>query len=192
MSIISKNFIVFQNYIYLLSDNMTKFENLIENKNLEENVCTNEHPCSDPCCHNEYHKNHKLIWPSELKKTKQRLALMDLLKSKHYPMSASEIFIELSKQEDKVSLSTIYRNLESMRQYKLLRTLTMPQDETVYYELNRDGHTHYAICLSCQKIIKLNQCPLEQNCPELDDLGFKLSGHKIELYGYCKECREKL
>ncbi len=169
---------------------MSKFKELIDNNTLEE-VCSQENPCSDPNCHNHEHHSYEMTWPADLKKTKQRLALMELLKNKHYPMSASEIFIELSNLEDKVSLSTIYRNLDSLRQYKLIRTLSMPSDETVYYELNRDGHTHYAVCLSCQKIIKLKTCPLSESFPELDELGFKLSGHKIELYGYCSECQGK-
>ena len=73
---------------------------------------------------------------------------------------------------------------------------------TVVYELKHPGHVHYAVCLDCHKRIPLEHCPLhmsgvhahssgEENHSDDETDGFAVVSHKIELYGYCKECQAK-
>ena len=63
-------------------------------------------------------------------------------------------------------------------------------DGTVVYELNRGEHTHYAVCLECHKRIPLPSCPFAHVHLEQDTGDFTVTGHKLELYGYCKKCQE--
>ncbi|MPN57397.1 hypothetical protein SDC9_205091 [bioreactor metagenome] len=59
------------------------------------------------------------------------------------------------------------------------------------YQLNRNQHKHYAICLSCHKVIEMDNCPMETFTPQLADQDFRVLGHKVEMYGYCKDCDRK-
>jgi Fur family ferric uptake transcriptional regulator len=34
----------------------------------------------------------------------------------------------------------------------------------------------------------MDNCPMEKFTPRLDDGDFRVTGHKVEVYGYCKDC----
>lgn len=151
--------------------------------------CTKAQPCSDPACTKVCHyENGNLRWPEQLKKTRQRRLLMELLMNSLHPLSAADIYRDLVEEDRRVSLSTVYRNLESLREAHLLRSVSIPDDETLYYELDRGGHSHYAVCTKCHKIFRLNHCPLPAHFPELESMGFQVNSHRVELYGICKDC----
>lgn len=59
------------------------------------------------------------------------------------------------------------------------------------YEWNKGSHTHYAICLQCHKKVALQVCPFENLHLHGEAKDFVVTGHKLELYGYCKECEKK-
>ena len=72
-------------------------------------------------------------------------------------------------------------------------------DGTLVYELNKGEHTHYAVCLNCHKRIPLHVCPFEhmhvrtsKEETGLEQEDFVVTGHKLELYGYCGKCRKSL
>ena len=64
------------------------------------------------------------------------------------------------------------------------------EDGSVVYSLNRGGHTHYAICLKCHNRIPLQSCPFAHIHLEKGMEDFTVTGHKLELYGYCSACRQ--
>ena len=47
-----------------------------------------------------------------------------------------------------------------------------------------DAHRHYAICLGCHSMKYIDICPVHS--PDIDD--FTVTGHKLEIYGYCNKC----
>lgn len=87
------------------------------------------------------------------------------------------------------AVSTIYRILTAFEEKGLVTKSNWMDSGTFAYELNRGEHTHYAVCLSCHKHIPLHACPFEHmHLPEAEG-DFKITGHKLELYGYCGDCR---
>jgi Fur family ferric uptake transcriptional regulator len=69
---------------------------------------------------------------------------------------------------------------------KALLAISVTDDERRYYELATDIHRHYAVCLKCKKMEYVNVCPVHD--VSLD--GFRITGHRLELYGYCNNCAE--
>ena len=120
----------------------------------------------------------ELLNGAGLRCTKQRIEVLKLLEAK--PMRAEEIFDET----DGISLSTVYRTLDTLSTCGLAVKTTIPQSDGIYYELVGNEHRHYAICLSCHKLKYIDECPIQET--EVSD--FIVTGHKIELYGYCGEC----
>lgn len=121
-----------------------------------------------------------LLGEMHIKKTRQRLDIVAALEQADKPLSAEEL---LQKCE-KMSLSTVYRNLERLCELGAVEKQTLAKDGRGVYELVSGEHAHYAICLSCHEKIYLHHCPLQD--PELE--GFTVTGHKIEVYGYCAKC----
>ncbi len=142
----------------------------------------------------------KNTYPQGLKWTKQRKDVYDVLRVATEPLSAVQIYnhIEKTDTEGNYAVSTIYRILTAFEEKGFVTKTNWMGDGTLVYELNKGGHTHYAVCLSCHKRIPLHACPLahmhvhthaEEEEQELEESGFEITGHKLELYGYCKSCK---
>lgn len=159
--------------------------------------CEN-HDCLRPdrCSQNE-----TIAYPRGIKWTRQRKDVYAVLYSAKEPLSAVQIYQQVAKSEDSCNyaVSTIYRILTAFEAKNLVNKTNWVGDGTVVYELNRGGHTHYAVCMNCNKRIPLQVCPfehihLQDEAAEqgLEDAGFQIIGHKLELYGYCRECKSAI
>ena len=125
-------------------------------------------------------------WPEGIKKTKQRERVYGILLEADEPMSAVDIF----KKVPGYALSTIYRILTAFEENHMVVRLSLPGEDTAVYELNRGEHKHYALCLECREMIPLKTCPFEHVNMETSDNDFQITGHRVEIYGYCKKCRD--
>ena len=141
-----------------------------------------EHKCE----HND------ISYPKGLKWTKQRKCVYQVLEEATEPLSAVQIYnrIERDHEGSDYAVSTIYRILATFEEHGMVEKTTFMGDGTVVYELNRGEHTHYAVCLECHKRIPLPSCPFAHVHLEQDTGDFTVTGHKLELYGYCKKCQE--
>lgn len=129
-------------------------------------------------------------YPAGMKWTKQRKAVYDILEQANEPLSAVQIYNRLEKSEQEAfAVSTVYRILTAFEEQHFVTKTTWIGDGTVVYELNRGGHTHYAVCLECHKRIPLEHCPFAHLHLEQETGDFTITGHKLELYGYCKDCK---
>ena len=132
-------------------------------------------------------------YPKGIKWTKQRKDVYDILEAATQPLSAVQIYHKIVKSdaEENYAVSTIYRILTVFEEHHLVTKTTWMGDGTVVYELNRGGHTHYAVCIECHKRVPLESCPfahMHKHMPKATD-DFEITSHKLELYGYCKECK---
>jgi Fur family ferric uptake transcriptional regulator len=122
-----------------------------------------------------------------MKRTKQRECVYELLKNAKQPLTAGEMFAELVKKSDGVCLSTLYRVLEAFVKKNIATKSTVMNGEAVY-ELARNTHRHYAVCVGCRKMIEIKGCPIEKFAANLTGSGFRVTGHNIEIYGLCRAC----
>jgi Fur family ferric uptake transcriptional regulator len=127
-------------------------------------------------------------WPDGMKKTKQREAVLAVLERAEKPLCAADIRARTEADGARVRLSTVYRILEILIKKGVAVKLSILGGETAVYELNRFRHRHYAVCVSCRKIVSMDNCPMERFVPKLEDGDFRVMGHNLEIYGYCKDC----
>ena len=126
-----------------------------------------------------------------LKKTKARRFVLELLKDLS-PKTVDELAILLSEKGEKLSLSTIYRTCETLAESGLLLKSNLTDDGIARYEYRKSEHVHHAICLGCGRIIPINDCPFGQFDRLMESkYGFEVSSHRLEIYGYCSECRKQ-
>ncbi len=117
-----------------------------------------------------------------IKKTLQREAVYTALKNSDRPLTAEEIF----KNTKGISLATVYRTLDTFAEKGVIEKLTFEDSEKKFYELSGNAHRHYAVCLSCRHMEYVNVCPVH----DLSIDNFEITGHRLEIYGYCQECRK--
>lgn len=132
-----------------------------------------------------------ISYPAGVKWTKQRKDVYHVLSHATEPLSAVQIYKQIAKSEEAdYAVSTIYRILTAFEEKGFVTKSTFMGDGTVVYELDKGEHTHYALCLSCHKRVPLPSCPFEHAHLEQGTGDFLITGHKLELYGYCKECEK--
>lgn len=130
-------------------------------------------------------------WPAGIKKTKQRKSVYSILEKASLPISAPEIYNQVQNEDSSIWLSTVYRILEYFVSEGLAVKTTVMDSSMAYYELSCNKHRHYAVCLSCRKVVELVNCPMEKFEPQIAESDFRVLGHKVEMYGYCKDCDKK-
>lgn len=141
----------------------------------------------------EHREVEDMEFPTDMKKTKQRESIYRILIQKTEPVSAADLYNSLIRtvKDGNLSISTVYRALSAFEEKgHVIKSIPMGED-TAYYEWNRGKHRHYAVCLRCHKLIPLKSCPFEHIKIEADAGNFTVTGHKLELYGYCSACKKK-
>lgn len=133
----------------------------------------------------------KRVFPVEIKKTRQREEIFKILTEETEPVSAVEIYNRLAGTLSgaNFAISTVYRVLTAFEDKGYVLKSSVTGSDMAYYEWNYGTHKHYAVCLKCHRMIPLKGCPFESAKLEADNDGFAVTGHKLELYGYCRECR---
>lgn len=121
-----------------------------------------------------------------IKKTKQRITIINELMTANLPVTAEY----LHSRVNDMSLSTIYRALELFCEKGIVQKSVINDSDFYYYELLNNNHRHYAVCIGCSSIMYIDRCPLHDT--HMDIGGFTITSHKLELYGYCDKCREKI
>lgn len=136
-------------------------------------------------------KTSKINWPKGLKRTKPRESVLSVLEEAHSPLSAIDIFSEIENKGESIWLSTVYRSLDAFVEAELVSKTSVLNNEIMLYDLNLSGHKHYAVCIGCHKIITMINCPMNDFKPKFKNDDIEVLGHKVEVYGYCMECKDK-
>lgn len=131
-------------------------------------------------------------YPQGLKWTKQRKSVYKVLWEASEPLNAIQIYNLVMRDIDgeETAVSTVYRILAAFEEKGFVEKSVWMGDGTVAYALNRGMHTHYAVCLECHRRIPLRSCPFAHMHLDPAAEDFTVTGHKLELYGYCRECRD--
>jgi Fur family peroxide stress response transcriptional regulator len=122
--------------------------------------------------------------------TPQRIAIVDyLLKTEDHP-SADLIHRVVRKRYPMVSLSTVYKTLDLLKEKKLVNEIEV-EGET-RFDAHTDEHVNL-ICVRCGRIDDLD----EESLREIQVKAAKKSKYLIlksnfELHGYCSNCKSKI
>ncbi|HKX28381.1 MAG TPA: transcriptional repressor [Blastocatellia bacterium] len=120
--------------------------------------------------------------------TRQRAAVFEYLSRVDHHPTAEEVFLAVKSGLPKISLATVYKNLEALVACGAASKLTYG-DSAARYDIRTDHHYH-THCLGCGRIADLEPEAGEQLL-KLIKLpgGFKVEGYRLEISGYCKNCR---
>ncbi len=122
------------------------------------------------------------------RKSHQReVILEELRKVKSHPTAAT-LFKLVSKQLPKISLGTIYRNLELLSKKGIIQKLEVGGSKARY---DGDINKHYHICCTeCGKIDDVYEISEKILNVDLSNIkGYDVEGYHINFYGICSDCR---
>ncbi|MCY3955891.1 MAG: transcriptional repressor [Nitrospira sp.] len=123
--------------------------------------------------------------------TRTRQAVLGLLESTKYPLSPSELYARLKKQNVAIDLVTVYRNLHALKAIGVVRQIKLHQEEQFRYEMEEGReHHHHIRCKSCGKIEDLLLCPLKKLTALIEqETRFLVGDHSLEFSGWCPKCQ---
>jgi len=122
--------------------------------------------------------------------TKQRKIILDLLKSTDTHPTANWIYDQVRKEIPNISLGTIYRNLNVLKEMGKIRELNYGAGYS-RYDGNPDNHYHFK-CRSCEKVIDVEiPVHIEINRTVEKVMNCVVKEHRIEFSGICQDCREE-
>jgi len=138
----------------------------------------------------KHFENKELFESTGIKNTRQRNMTLDILKQAEWPITAEQIFLKLKEIDSAISLSTVYRIMEVFTAKGLAIKSNLVEDTKAMFELNRMEHKHHLICVRCRKMHVVEDCPLGNYERALEKkTDFDITGHRLEIYGYCSDCK---
>lgn len=120
--------------------------------------------------------------------TRQRRIILEELRGVKSHPTAVEIFERVRRRLPKISLGTVYRNLDLLARMGIIQKLEFAGAET-RFDGNRRPHDHVR-CLRCGRIGDLAGPPLELSPRNRDDFaGYEVLGHRLQYVGICPSCQ---
>jgi len=120
--------------------------------------------------------------------SKQRTAILEVLKNSESHPSAMEVYEEVRKIIPNISLGTVYRNLTELRRHGDILTVSAEIGNERF-----DGRMSPHIHLYCRKCGSLADLPIRQDIYKeySTETGFIPETSSYVVYGICKDCSEK-
>ena len=126
--------------------------------------------------------------------THQRQVILEEIKKDPSHPTADEVYERVRKRLPRISMGTVYRNLDVLSSCGLIHRLEpgLPQ-----MRFDSVMHDHYHI--TCTQCGKIEDAPIETSDNVFENLENALGrltkhgifGHKLEFVGLCKECLQK-
>ena len=126
----------------------------------------------------------------QLRMTNQReIILRELIKSKAH-LTADELYDIVKKVMPRISLATVYRNLEILSEAGLIGKLEISGRQKRFdYDVSDHDHIYCAICH------RVDNLDIERKSLDTEQLGaaagYSITGCRLEIIGICPECQEK-
>ena len=119
----------------------------------------------------------------------RRVILEELRKVKTHP-SADEIYEIVRKRLPRISLGTVYRNLEKLSESGDIQKLE-PGRSLKRFDGDPTDHCHIR-CVRCDRIADAPMAPdLEIDLARVNSTDFEIIGHRLEFLGVCPICSAK-
>jgi Fur family ferric uptake transcriptional regulator len=121
--------------------------------------------------------------------TRQRKIILEELRKVDTHPSADEVYEMVRKRLPRISLGTVYRNLEVLSKSGAIQKLE-PGSSLKRFDGN--PHEHYHIrCIQCDRVVDAHfDIDLNFTNEDCKASNFKIIGHKLEFLGLCSKCSE--
>ena len=127
---------------------------------------------------------------SNLRMTRQRKVILEELRKVNTHPSADELYEIVRNRQPRISLGTVYRNLEILSESGNIQKIE-PGCSLKRFDGNPCEHYHIR-CVSCGRVVDAPMTPgLEIDLEQVNSTDFTIIGHKLEFLGLCPQCADK-
>ena len=123
--------------------------------------------------------------------TSQRALILEIIRRGEGHLDADEVYRQAREKQPRISLSTVYRTLQTLKKLGLVEELHF-DEEHHHYEIKSSIEHHHLTCLGCGQVVEF-QYPLarliKRNVAETKD--FEIVGTELHMSGYCSECQRE-
>jgi Fur family transcriptional regulator, ferric uptake regulator len=122
--------------------------------------------------------------------TKVRKQLVEYILNQHEHWSVQDLAEAAQRDLPGVGIATIYRTVNLLVAEGSL-TRTIVDRGLARFEVTPSEHHDHLSCVLCGKIVEFENAQIEKLQEKIaEELGFKLTDHRMELFGECKDCRK--
>jgi len=125
-----------------------------------------------------------------LRMTHQREVILDELgRCKNHP-TADTLYERVKKRLPRISLATVYRNLEILSEAGMIKKLEISGRQK-RFDWDLEQHDHI-FCVQCRRVdnIEIDR-DQKLSLPPGEDLGYRIAGCRVEFFGVCPKCQKK-
>lgn len=126
-----------------------------------------------------------------LRMTDQRRVIAEVLEESHDHPDVEELYARATARDERISLATVYRTVKLFEEAGLLEKLEFGDGRARYEDADRDHHDHL-IDIQSGAVIEFVDPEIEELQEKIARrLGYRLMGHKLELYGVPLDRKKK-
>ena len=124
-----------------------------------------------------------------MRMTNQREIILKELRDSRQHLTADQLYERVKKSMPRISLATVYRNLETLSEAGIIGKLEISGRQKRFdYEITPHHHIY---CLQCQRVdnIEFEQELVDQGAMA-STTGYRITGYRVEFVGICSSCRK--
>lgn len=127
---------------------------------------------------------------TQRRNTRQRQLVLEAVRARHDHPTADEIYLDVRREDDKISRGTVYRNLNLLAADGEIQSVRMRGGDR--FDLRRDRHSHI-VCRECGAVM---DAPLPY-AEDIDDALAERTGYADVVHftvfdGLCPACSKRL
>jgi Fur family peroxide stress response transcriptional regulator len=124
------------------------------------------------------------------RETRQREAILKILRNTRAHPNADWIYEEVKKEIPNISKGTVYRNLKVLREGGQISELNL-NGTVSRFEAKQASHYHFR-CEQCGRVIDVDS-PVHRDLDRevAKRTGLKITHHQLEFRGVCHDCQHK-
>ena len=136
----------------------------------------------------------KILSDNNVSITNPRILVLEALLDNKSPITVDEL---LTKLENQVAKSTLYRVLSDLKKINILQEFTNLENQSVVeLLLDTDSHHHHLFCSDCGEIIDVEMAnefeeKLSKEIKRIEKkFNFIIEDHRLEVFGKCTDLCE--
>jgi len=120
--------------------------------------------------------------------TNQKQVILDYVQSVYSHPTAEEVYLAVKRKLPRISLGTVYRNLENFAEEGTILEL---RGRIKRYDGNTSNHQHF-ICTNCDHIFDIFEKSIDLNKirKKIYKIG-RIKRYDFYIYGICRSCHSK-
>ena len=128
--------------------------------------------------------------PAQPRMTRQRRVILEELAKMHSHPTADELFERARRRLPRISLGTVYRNLQVLCSCGLIHGFSL-QGQPRRFDVEPASHNHIR-CVRCGRVDDLPPLPdFGLDWPAEATAGYRILGFHLCFEGLCPDCRKR-